>query len=159
MRPLGKGKQLENRRVEAVKLVEQQGWRAIDAARRAKVTPRMMSIWLKQYRSGGLKALRARPTPGRPLRLSNTQRNKLTRILLKGARASGFSNDLWTCPRIGRVIELQFSVRYHVDHIGRLLNALGFSAQKPSRIAIERDERQIRNWIKNKVPRIKKKPS
>src|SRR3990172_534694 len=53
----------------------------------------------------------------------------------------------------------RLSVRYHVDHIGRLLHWLGWSPQKPARRAIERDEEGIRRWIKQTWPALKKKPA
>ena len=77
--------------------------------------------------------------------------------LLLGAQAAGFATDLWTCPRVTELIEKQFGVRYHVDHVGRLLHALGWSPQRPERRAAERDEAAIQNWIKSDWPRIKKK--
>ncbi len=46
---------------------------------------------------------------------------RLERELLRGARAAGLPPDLWTCPRVARLIAQRFNVHYHVDHIGRLL--------------------------------------
>jgi len=80
------------------------------------------------------------------------------RRLLSGATAQGFTTDLWTCPRIALLIERQFNVGYHVDHIPRLMRSLGFSAQKPERQARERDEAAIRDWIARDWKRIKKRP-
>jgi transposase len=91
--------------------------------------------------------------------LDAKQREKLKRLLLKGAVASGFSTDLWTCPRIAKVIEARFGVRYHVDHIGRLLRSLGWSPPKPQRRAEERDEGEIQRWVQEEWPRIKRKPT
>jgi putative transposase len=51
-----------------------------------------------------------------------------------------------------------FGIRYHVDHIGRLLHSLGWSPQRPQRRAVERNEREIQRWVKEEWPRIKKKP-
>jgi transposase len=65
---------------------------------------------------------------------------------------------LWTCPRVAQVIRREFGVRYHVDHIGRLLRSLGFTPQKPERRARERDESAIQRWVKQDWPRIKKTP-
>jgi transposase len=84
---------------------------------------------------------------------------RLEKKLLKGAQAAGFPTDLWTCPRVARLISSLFGVTYHVDHIGRLLHMLGWSPQKPERRAIERDEEKIRQWVKHQWPRIKKKPA
>jgi transposase len=49
-------------------------------------------------------------------------------------------------------------VRYHPAHVSRLLHGLGFSPQKPTRRAVERDEERIRAWIEQDWPRVKKTP-
>ncbi|MFC1530037.1 winged helix-turn-helix domain-containing protein [Gemmatimonadota bacterium] len=78
-------------------------------------------------------------------------------MLLKGARIAGFPTDLWTCPRVVKVIQKQFGVSYHVDHVGRVLRSLGFSPQKPQRRAAERDEEVIQGWIREEWAPAKKK--
>ena len=77
---------------------------------------------------------------GRARKLTSAQRQRLEKHLLKGARAAGFPTDLWTCPRVAEHIERTFGVRYHVDHVCRLLHAMSWSPQKPTRRAVERDE-------------------
>ncbi|MCH8316166.1 MAG: winged helix-turn-helix domain-containing protein [Planctomycetes bacterium] len=61
------------------------------------------------------------------------------------------------CPRIAKLIERKFGVGYHVDHLPRLLRGLGFSCQKPTRRAKERDAEAIRRWVAVDRPRIKKR--
>ena len=58
--------------------------------------------------------------------------------------------------RVRQVIHREFGVTYHVDHVGRLLHALGFTPQKPRRKARERDEAAIEHWRREDWPRIKK---
>lgn len=89
----------------------------------------------------------AQPASGRPPRLTPTLRERLRRRLLAGARACGFETDLWTCPRVARLIQREYGIRHHPDHVCRLLHRLGFSPQRPARRARERDERQIRTWV------------
>jgi transposase len=88
--------------------------------------------------------------------LNPEQRNELEHALLKGARAFGFDTELWTCPRVREVIRREFGIRYHVDHIGRLLHSLGWSPQRPQRRAAERDEQKVRDWVKGNWTVIKK---
>jgi transposase len=88
-----------------------------------------------------------------------TQKQRLLVCLERGAQAAGFSTDLWTCPRIAKLIRDRFDVSYHVDHVCRLLHSLGLSPQRPERRAIERDENQIQNWIRTTWPSAKKKPA
>lgn len=61
-------------------------------------------------------------------------------------------------PRVAQVIRRRFGINYHVDHIGRLLRSLGWTPQRPTGRALERDEERIQRWIKQQWPGIKKKP-
>ena len=102
--------------------------------------------------------MRVRSSPGRPLKLGRTQRRRLVKLLLKGPMAQGYRTNLWTTARIAVLIEREFGVHYHRDHIGRLMHRLNWSHQKPERRALERDERTIERWKPKDWPRVKKKP-
>ena len=158
MRPIGDAKTLERRRIQAVRYVMRGKHSTAQAAKKFNVSIRMIQLWVLQYRRRGLRGIKARKTPGRPSRMSIGQKKRLERILLNGAQKAGFSTDLWTCPRIARVIENEFGITYHVDHIVRFLGLLGWSVQKPQRRAIERDEDKIAQWKKYRWVQIKKKP-
>ena len=158
MRPHGSPAQLEARRLHALSLL-QQGLAPVEVARRLGVDRRSVRRWKATARTGGRDAVRARPVPGRPPKLDASDRRRLEQLLLRGAHAAGFATDLWTCPRVATVIRREFGVRYHVDHLGRLLRRLGWSPQKPERRARERDEVAIRRWRRVELPRIKKKPA
>jgi transposase len=157
MRPLGTSAQLESRRLRAWKLLRE-GVGPVDVARRVGVDRRSVRRWRAQAERGGPRALAARPTPGRPARLDPRQREKLVAWLIAGAESCGFATPLWTCPRVAELIRRQFQVRYHVDHIGRLLRGLGFTPQKPECRARERDEAAIRRWVQQEWPRVKRGP-
>ena len=159
MRPRGSAAWLEERRRKAVRLVEKEGLSQAEVSRRLGVTPAAVSQWRKRCRRQGQKALAARPTPGRPARLGARQRGRLRRLLLQGAKSAGYSTDLWTCPRVQNLIGREFGVRYHVHHLPKLLRAMGFTPQKPTRRALERDEKAIRRWVEKDWPGIKKKPA
>jgi len=97
-------------------------------------------------------------SPGRPPKLNARQRQRLVKLLLKGALAQGFRTEIWTTARVATVIRRAFGVRYHRDHVGRLLHGLGFTHQKPERRALERNEEAIERWKTEEWPGIKKKP-
>ena len=107
--------------------MRQQGHGPTQVARLLDTTPQSVGRWLRAYQQGGPQALTARPTPGRPAKLNTRQKRGLVACLLKGASAFGFATELWTCPRIAEVIARRWGVRYHVDHIPRLMATLGFS--------------------------------
>lgn len=157
MRPHGSPQSLERRRLNGIALL-QSGLTPVEVARKLHVDRRSVRRWRASHDAAGLEGVKARPAPGRPRRLSDAQRRKLEKLLLAGPSAAGFATDLWTCPRIAEVIRRHFRVRYHVDHIGRLLRSMDWSPQKPERVARERDEEQIRRWVRNRWPRVKKTP-
>ena len=157
MRPSGSPEELQRRRERALRLL-QQGYAPVEVAGMLGVERRSVRRWKAAFRKRGAKGIEAKPAPGRPAKLDRKAKRRLERVLLRGAKAAGFPADLWTCPRVAQVIESEFDVHYHVDHIGRLLRALGWSPQKPQRRAIERDEEAIQRWVKVDWPRIKKKP-
>lgn len=157
MRTHGSAKQLEQRRLRAVHMVADEGHSVSETARRVRADRRTVTRWLKAFREGGEAALKAKPHPGRACFLSESQKDDLKTRLVEGAKRQGFSTDVWTCPRVQELIEREYGVAYHVDHIPRLLKGLGFSPQKPRRRARERDEETIGRWIAEDWPRIKKK--
>jgi len=148
---------LERRRRRAIALLEQ-GFQPVEVASQLGVDRRSVRRWKAAYQKGGEPAIEARPAPGRPPALDDKAKARLERLLLKGAKAAGFPTDLWTCPRVADVIAERFGVEYHVDHIGRLLRGMGWSPQKPTRRAVERNEDAIKRWTKTDWPRVKKTP-
>ena len=157
MRPSGSPQELERRRQRAIALLDD-GLPPGDVATRVGVDRRSVRRWKAAYHRDGAAGIRATPASGRPPKLRPGQQRQLVTLLIKGAQAAGYTTDLWTCPRIAAVIWQRFRVRYHVDHIGRLLHALGQSAQHPRRRAVERDEAAIQRWVTETWPRVKKTP-
>jgi transposase len=99
----------------------------------------------------------AKPHPGRPLRLTAKQRERLARLLLQGATKHGYSTELWTLARVAEMIAVTFGVEYHPGHVWHVLRLMGWSSQKPERRARERDEQAIDQWRQEQWPRIKKR--
>ena len=126
MRPHGCAKELERRRLSATPLFEQ-GCSDLEIATRLGTTPQSVGRWRRRYRRGGEAALQARPTPGRPQKLTGQQRHGLRRRLMAGALKQGFGTELWTAPRVQRLIDQCYGVHYHVAHVPKLLTWLGFS--------------------------------
>jgi transposase len=101
---------------------------------------------LARARDGGIEALLDHPAPGRPAELTPTQRALIPEFLWHGPEAYGFRGQVWTCARIARVIEEEFGVHYHKDHVARLLKELRWTPQVPIKRAIQRDEGAIQRW-------------
>lgn len=148
----------EGRRLRAWELY-QEGWPQKQIAAALGVSKGAVSQWVARGKTGGVDALRKQPRSGAIPKLSEQQRHQLPDILRRGAQAYDFVGDVWTQQRIAAVIKREFGVSYHVDHIGRLLRAIGWSVQKPIERASERNDAAIERWRSEKWPEIKKKPN
>jgi transposase len=144
---------LEWRRFRALYL-KRRGWSQRDIAEALDVSEVHVSRWLARARDGGPEALRARPAPGRSSRLTPDQVRSIPEFLWHGPEAYGFRGQVWTCARIAKVIEWEFGVRYHKDHVGRLLKRLGWTPQQPIKRAIQRDEAAIDRWRDEAWPEL-----
>jgi transposase len=158
MRPTGSPEELERRRLRALALLGE-GLLPSEVAERVGVDRRSVRRWKAAARKHGEAGVHARAASGRPSKLSPRHKRRLEAALIKGPLAAGFHTDLWTCPRVAELIKQRFGIDYHVDHVGRLLHDLGWSPQKPTRRAVERDEQAIRRWIREDWPRVKKTPA
>ena len=147
----------EARRLRAWTL-HQQDWTGTAIGDALGVTKGAVSRWLKRAREGGIEALHSQPPPGPTPRLSAEQLAQLPTLLARGPEAFGFIGEVWTAKRVAAVIREAFHVRYHPDHVGRLLRAAGWSPQKPIRRATQRDEAAIERWITERWPALQAKP-
>ena len=151
-RPVGTAAELERRRLRAVQAVHE-GESPTAVARVLGVHPNSVFRWLKLARQSD--GLAAKPHLGPAVRLSPEQQRRLTALLLEGAKAHGWSTDLWTTARVVELIRRHFGVSFHHDHMGRFLRQrLNWTPQKPRRKARERDEPEIERWKQVCFPRI-----
>lgn len=155
MRPFGSQKLLERRRYKAMELL-QAGLTMNEVAHRLNTTVTSVFRWKSACKQGGKKALSTKPVPGRPRKLDDNECRRFLEILLRGAMAYGFPNELWTLKRMARVIRDEFKVEYHPGHVWKLMLRLGWSCQVPERRPVQRDEEAIEDWKKHKWPSIKK---
>jgi transposase len=145
----------EARRLQAWHL-KQQGWPQRQIAVAMGVSEGAVSQWMARARAVGPEALRRRPPPGAPRRLSPEQLARLPELLHRGPPAYGFRGDLWTRRRVAAIIRLACGVSYHPRHVGRLLALIRWSPQQPTRRARQRDEAAIAQWRDETWPAIKK---
>lgn len=78
---------------------------------------------------------------------------QLRQALLQNPTEHGFGAELWT------LINCMYGVKFGQTLIWRILGKLGFSAQKPDRRAIERNEEALRHWKRHIWPAPKKRPN
>jgi transposase len=151
-RPHGNAEELQRRRTRAVQLLAQ-GESPSTIARILGVDPASVHRWRRMARSPG--GLDAKPHPGPKPGLGDAQLRRLEALLLQGAKRHGWPNELWTAARVAALIAQHFGVRYHPEHVRKVLNdRLNWSSQRPRRKPRERDDKEVERWKDDELSRI-----
>jgi len=147
----------EKRRERAYELF-QAGWRQKEIAEALGVSKGAVSKWLAHVAAAGRDALKSHPAPGGQSKLSAAQLAALSEMLARGAEAYGFRGAVWTRARIRQVIQDVLGVNYHVDHMSFLMQKIGWTHQKPHRVAAQQNQAAVETWQAGWVE-VEKKPS
>src|SRR6266511_5520685 len=146
-------KTLEQLHIRAVGQIEQ-GAHPEDVAAALGMTRAAVYSWLAKYREGGLDALKARPVPGRPPKLSGSQLQRVyTLIVGNDPRQLRFAFALWTRAMVRELIRREFGVRLSEVSVGRLLRKLGLSPQRPLYRAYQQNPEAVARWKAAEYPR------
>lgn len=119
-----------------------------------QVSDQAIRDWLRSYLLSGLAGLRSGKSPGRPPKLTKTQRKELGEYILQGPEKCGFPGSCWRTPMLQHLIQEKFGVFYNARYISELLHAMKFSYQKATFVASKRDQEARENWLKNEWPEI-----
>jgi transposase len=149
---------LERRRLKAAKLLAQ-GVSQAEVARRVGAHRQSVNRWAKALAEGGKTALKHPGRAGRKPLLGPKELKRIGRALKRGPGALGYDTELWTTERVAALIEGETGVRYHPGHVWKILRKMGWSCQRPTGRARERDEKAIAHWKKVRWPEVKKTPS
>jgi transposase len=111
--------------------------------------------WLAMYRGGGWHALEARKRGGRPRKLDGRQMAWVySTVAGKSPLQMRFTFALWTLDMIRIVIRRQFGIQLSRSSVGRLMDQLGLSAQRPLWRAYQQNPKAVAKWLKEEYPRI-----
>ena len=113
--------------------------------------------WLARYREGGKDALKARPVPGRPRKLTGAQMRILyTPIVGADPRQYEFEFALWTRDLVRTLIRREFKVSLSAVSVGWLLRTLGLSPQRPLWRAWQANPDAVQRSKDEQFPAIRK---
>jgi transposase len=149
---------LEKRRLQAAKLFGK-GVSQAEVARQTGVSRESSRRWYNDWKSGGRAGLKQAGRAGRKPRLQPAQLHQLRRGLKAGPEVLGYGTGLWTTWRVADLIERQTGLKFHPGHVWRILRSLGWSCQRPTGRATQRDDAAIQRWKEVRWPAIKKKPA
>lgn len=143
--------ELERRRRLAVERVVS-GYSQQETADFLGVSKSAVSQWMAAYRQRGEAGLAAKPHPGRPRKLTKRQEQSVLGWFSKSATDFGFANELWTAPRVAKLIRRKWSVKFHPRYVNQWLAERRITPQKPQRRPRERDDGAIKKWLRYDWP-------
>jgi transposase len=155
------GRKLDHHTLEVLRL------RAVDQVERG-ADPRQVARtlgmhehtvygWVTKLREGGREALRAKPVPGRPPKLTSEQTQQVFEwVTGSDPRQLAFDFALWTRDMVGELIRREFGVAMSASAVGRLLHRLGLSPQRPLWRAWQADAEKVAAWKEVEYPAIAK---
>jgi len=126
-----------------------------EVAARCGVSWRSAHEWHRVWSQEGVQALKAGNKPGPAPKFSEEDIARLAKELRRGPVAHGYDNDLWSLPRVGRLITETFQRKVSPSEVWRLLRRMRWSPQKPRRQARARDEEKIQAWKERRWPQLK----
>jgi len=118
------------------------------------VTIEAIQNWVNKYLLNGLRGLASKKSPGRPSKLTKSQRRDLAKLVEEGPEKAGYVGNCWRSPMIQQLILEQFGVAYSVHYISALLKNMGFSYQKAKFVSDHLNEEKRDQWLAETWPEI-----
>jgi len=118
------------------------------------VSAESVRLWLGAFLLQGINSIEIKKSPGRPPKLTKTQKKELAEIIDKGPSEAGFLSNCWRSPMIQNLIYEKYRVFYSVHYISQLLKNMGFSYQKARFVSDHLDEHAREKWHSQTWPEI-----
>ena len=128
--------------------------RVPEVAARLGVSVATLYRWLAAFILHGLDSLRPRRSPGRPPKLTPSQKARLYDLVVAGPLAAGYPSGCWSCLVLQDLIQREFGRTYTHRYIATLLRNLGLSYQKARFVSDHLDPERRRVWREETWPAI-----
>ena len=110
--------------------------------------------WRNAFISRGIASLHYKKPPGRPAKLSKSQRRELKQIIEAGPQEAGYASACWTSLMIQELIAKHFHIIYNRHYVCELLGQLGLSYQKAKFVSDHLNEEARAKWLDETWPQI-----
>ena len=110
--------------------------------------------YLNSFLWRGVASLVYQRPPGRPAKLTKTQRQALAALIDAGPQAAGYASGCWSATMMQDLIPRQCGVEYHPHSICPLWHNLGFSYQKARFVSDHLDEAKRLEWCQQTWPTV-----
>ena len=134
------------------------GRKKVEVAKLFDVSRQAIWKWVKAYREGGAKSLKAkhqgRPKGGSLLPWQAAQIAKT--VIDRHPDQLKLPFYLWTREAVAQLIDRRFNRQLSIWTVGRYLARWGFTPQKPVRRAFEKNPQEVQKWLDKDYPKIRK---
>jgi transposase len=133
-----------------------EGKRVAEVAEMMGVSPQSVYNYLKAFLVAGLDSLAYKRPPGRPRKLTKTQRKELCAFIDAGPEAAGYDCGGWNTVLIQDLILRRFGVAYSSHYVAELLRNMGYSYQKARFVSghLEEVAGEREKWMQETWPEI-----
>ena len=134
-----------------------EGMTVHDVAQMLGLGEQTVRDYLHRFLGQGVSSVVAKRPPGRPAKLTKTQRKELAALIAAGPQAAGYPSGCWSAMIMQDLIHRRFGVEYHPHYICTLLDNLGFSYQKARFVSAHLDEATRLEWRTHTWPKVFRK--
>ena len=87
--------------------------------------------WIEKYNNSNSVKRKSNPGSGRPIKIDRSERDKLSKIILKPASKYGYETDFWTSRRIIQIAKKKLNISISKSTMCSILYDEGNSYKKP----------------------------
>ena len=149
--------ELSDRRRQAVALFRK-GHTRIEIGEIVNVHRNVVGRWISDWQKKGEEAFIVRKkgrSKGQGMRLSGWQASLIKRLIIdKTPDQLKFQFPLWTREAVQQLISARLEVKLPIRTVGDYLKRWGFTPQKPTKRAFERNEKAVTRWLTEEFPSI-----
>lgn len=134
------------------------GTKKKDVANLFGISAEALRKWMIAYRTKGIYGLKKKKRGRRQGgRLKSIESATLCRMIRdKNPDQLKMPFYLWTAEAVRDLIKKRYGVHYGIRQVQRYLKKWGFTPQKPKRAAYEQDMGEVKKWLEEMYPTIKK---
>jgi transposase len=121
---------------------------------RLKLGRSTLYSWLQAFLRERWASLQARRSPGRPPKLTRSQKQRLCALIAAGPEAAGYATGCWNSALIQALIQHEFGCLYNSQYVSALLGTLGLSYQKARFVSDHLNEERRQQWCTVEWPAI-----
>ena len=136
-----------------------QGQSVGDVAAMLSLGEQTVRDYRNQYLCKGMASLVYKASPGRPSKLTKTQRQQLAEWIKASPQDIGYTAGCWNTSMIQDLLQRHFGVAYHPPYIATLLKNMGFRIRKPVLSPITSMRPNASSGVTPDGPRFSARPS